>query len=184
MTQTGSCFSSDSCEERGPTVGEQTPPRTRSGHEHKVTWIGTRKETHYVRERASVQHGGYAVARGAGAGTAGWSVATYVHTSAMVVGLTSLGHLWTGRRIPHNHYVIGDPADTTLTAYFVRHCRQQAPDCWGLLAIGRGHRGAAEHYVAWLSGQRLQGGPQRRCLGATIPGTAGSRPNRECGLWG
>jgi hypothetical protein len=46
-------------------------------------------------------------------------VATYVHTSAMGVGLTSLGHLWTGRGRPHNHYVIADSADTTPTALSV-----------------------------------------------------------------
>jgi hypothetical protein len=27
----------------------------------------------------------------------------------MGVGLTGLGHLWTGRRRRHTHYVIGDP---------------------------------------------------------------------------
>ncbi len=111
----------------------------------------------------------------------GPSVATYVHTSAMGVGLTSLGHPWTGRRRLHNHYVISDPTDTTPTAHPVRHRRPQAPNGGGLLVNGRSHGGAAEHYAAWFAGQRPQGGLQQSCSGATIPGTAGRRPNQECG---
>ena len=85
---------------------------------------------------------------------------TYVHTSAMGVGLTSLGHLWAGRRRPHNNYVIGNPADTTPIVH------------------------SAEHYAARAAGQRPLGGPQRSCSGATIPGPAGRRPNRDCGPQG
>ncbi len=71
-------------------------------------------------------------------------VATYVHTSAMGVGLTSLGHPWTGRRRPHTHNVIGDPADTTPTAHSVRHRRPQGSNNRGPRAIGWSHGGAAE----------------------------------------
>ena len=78
----------------------------------------------------------------------------------MGVGLTSLGHLWAGRRRPHNNYVIGNPADTTPIVH------------------------SAEHYAARAAGQRPQGGPQRSCSGATIPGPAGRRPNRDCGPQG
>jgi hypothetical protein len=45
----------------------------------------------------------------------------------MGVGLTSLGHPWTGQRRPHNHYVIGDPADTTPTAHSVGTAGRRAP---------------------------------------------------------
>ena len=89
--------------------------------------------------------------------------ATYVHTSAMGVGLTSLGHLWTGRRRPHNHYVIGDPADTTPIAFSARHRRPQAPNGGGLRAIGRSRGGAAGHNAARFAGQRLRGGPPLGC---------------------
>ena len=78
----------------------------------------------------------------------------------MGVGLTSLGHLWAGRRRPHNNYVIGNPADTTPIVH------------------------SAEHYAARAAGQRPQGGPQWSCSGATIPGPAGRRPNRDCGPQG
>ena len=91
------------------------------------------------------------------------TVATYVHTSAMGVGLTSLGHLWAGRRRPHNNYVICNPADTTPIV------------------------NSAEHYAARAAGQRPLGGPQRNCSDATIPGPAGRRPNRtnqDCGPQG
>ncbi len=50
----------------------------------------------------------------------------------MGAGLTSLGHPWTGRRRPHNHYVIGDPADTTPTAHSVGTAGRKSPltgDC-------------------------------------------------------
>ena len=78
----------------------------------------------------------------------------------MGVGLTSLGHLWAGRRRPHNNYVIGNTADTTPIVH------------------------SAEHYAARAAGQRPHGGPQWNCSGATIPGPAGRRPNRDCGPQG
>ena len=94
--------------------------------------------------------------------------------------MTSLGHLWTGRRRLHSHYVIGDPANTTPIANSARRRRPTDPSDGGLLATRRSSRGAAEHDTAWFAGQRPRGGPQRSCSGATISGTAGRRPNRDC----
>ena len=67
----------------------------------------------------------------------------------MGVGLTSLGHLWAGRRRPHNNYVIGNPADTTPIVH------------------------SAEHDAARFAGQR-----PRRLTTAELLGCNDSRPRR------
>ncbi len=52
----------------------------------------------------------------------------------MGVGLTSLGHPWTGRRRPQNHYTTGIGDHTLLGT---AGSRPPGPNSGGLLAIGR-----------------------------------------------
>ena len=106
----------------------------------------------------------------------------------MGVGLTSLGHLWTGRRRPHNHIVIGDPADTTQIAHSVGTVGRRIPATGDCGTQG----GAAEELLSTtLLGSRATGhGADHIGAGATIPapqaadptGTAGRRaePRRSC----
>jgi hypothetical protein len=91
----------------------------------------------------------------------------------MGVGLTSLGHLWTGRRRPHNHYVIGDSADTTSTAHSVGTAGRSLPPTGGPSATRRSYGGAAEHDAARFAGQ----GPRRRTT-AELLGCNKSRHRR------
>ena len=91
----------------------------------------------------------------------------------MGVGLTSLGHLWTGRRRPHNHYAIGDPADTTPTAHAVGTAGRRLPSTGRLRATRRSRGGAAEHDSARFAGQR----PRRRTT-AELLGCNDSRHRR------
>ena len=137
------------------------------------------------------------------------AVATYVHTSAMGVGLTSLGHPLTGRKRPHNHYVIGDPADTTPTAHSVGTAGRRSPstgDCGPpggateellsttlLGSLARGHKadysGAArvQRFPAppaadptGNAGHRVE--PRRSCSATTPSWHVGRRPRwGNCG---
>ena len=108
----------------------------------------------------------------------------------MGVGLTSLGHPWTGRRRPHNHYVIGDPADTTPTAHSVGTAGRRSPsteDCWPpggateellsttlLGSLARGHK------ADYSGAARVQRFPAQPAADPT--GNAGHRaePRRSC----
>jgi hypothetical protein len=108
----------------------------------------------------------------------------------MGVGLTSLGHPWTGRRRSHNHYVIGDPADTTPTAHSVGTAGRRSPstgDCGPpggateellsttlLGSLARGHKA---DYSGAARVQRFPAPPA-----ADPTGNAGHRaePRRSC----
>ena len=108
----------------------------------------------------------------------------------MGVGLTSLGHPWTGRRRPYNHYVIGNPADTTPTAHSVGTAGCRSPstgDCGPpggateellsttlLGSLARGHKA---DYSGAARVQRFPAPPA-----ADPTGNAGHRaePRRSC----
>ena len=74
----------------------------------------------------------------------------------------NMGHLWAGRRRPHNNYVIGNPADTTPIVHSAWAQRFPAPP-------------AAD--PTGTAGHRAE--PQRSCLATTPSRRAGCRP-----LWG
>ena len=113
----------------------------------------------------------------------------------MGVGVTSLGHLWTGRRRPHNHYVIGDPAYTTPTAYSVGTAGRRIPstgDCGPqdgaaekllsttlLGSLARGHGGGPQPFkgrvIWWSRGSYV---PEQAPQGATGRGLGWSRGPR------
>jgi hypothetical protein len=109
----------------------------------------------------------------------------------MGVGLTSLGHLWAGRRRPHNNYVIGNPADTTPTAYSVGTAGRRPPSTRGLRATRRSRGGAAEALrcsVRWPEATEADHSGAARVQRFPAPpaadptGTAGHRaePRRSC----
>ena len=127
----------------------------------------------------------------------------------MGVGLTSLGHPWTGRRRPHNHYVIGDPANKTSTAHSVGTAGCRSPstgDCrpqgiateellsttlLGPLARGRktDHSGAARVQrcpappAADPTGNAGHGAEPRRSCSATTPSRRVGRRPRWGNCW-